>query len=616
MSFSFRPQVRWFARRLRPLLRSYLLGAFLIAFSSLMFLLDPLLIKWLIDRVLPARDARLLLLAASGFFAIYLSRLVLSSLASLVSFQTAQQLAFRIRIDLLEQMHRLSADYHETTPVGERLYRLERDVDQIAELGSSLAPAILQATCSAVFVLATMFVLDARLAFLVALLLPLFFAFRRHFQKKLQRASDFAQQQSTSESSFLEEHLTALVQVQILNQARTQTNAFLKRAAAKLDALNRQRLIEILFSVCYMGFIAIGVFLILAYGGRQVFAGRLTVGGLVAFYAYMAALFGPLSVAVDLYSRANRLNTNVRRILEVFERAPGVAERPFAIECPAPFRGRIELRGVRFAYPNRPAVLTDFNLELNPGEKVALVGSNGSGKSTITKLIARLYDVEAGAVYIDGADVRNLRLESLRSKVCYLMQDAFVFDGTIKENLLLGRPSATNQELGRCLEVAGLDEIVRRLPEGWRTRIGPAGHALSGGERQLLALARSVLQNPSLLLLDESTAELDPAAERKLLRNLIEHFPDQTILLVSHRLSALDWVDRIILLDQGVIEEQGTHDELIRKGGRYALLRRGQSIHCERSSRSGAGPARSQIQDSTEGADPRPGLGARCSNRK
>ena len=582
------PQLRWFARQLRPLLRSYLLGVFLIALSSLMFLLDPLLIKWLIDRVLPAKNVRLLLFTAAGFFAIYVCRLGFSSLASLVGFRTAQQLVFRIRLNMLRQMNRLSADYHETTPLGDRLYRLERDVDQVAELGASLAPAILQAICNAVFVLGTMFILDARLACIVTPLLPLFFGFRRHFQGKLQRASDFAQQQSTNESSFLQEHLASVVQVQILNQGQTQTNAFLKRATAKMEAVNHQRLIELLFSTCYMGFIAIGIFLILAYGGHQVFAGALTIGGLVAFYTYTAALFGPLSVAVDVYSRANRLNTNIRRILEILNRTPGVQERPAAIVCGTPFHGRVEMRGVLFAYPNRPAILTDFHFELKPGEKVALVGFNGSGKSTVTKLIARLYDVSEGAIHIDGTDIRDLRLESLRSRVCYLMQDTVVFDGTIKENLLLGNPSATTKELDRALEIAGLDQLVRRLPSGWDTPIGPGGHAFSGGERQLLALARAVLQNPSLLLLDESTGELDPATERKVLQNLVQHFPDQTILFVSHRISALEWVDRIVLLNQGVIEEQGTHDELIRRGGLYASLRKGQPITFKRSSREGA----------------------------
>ena len=576
--FFIGPQLRWFARQLRPLLASYLLGVFLIALSSLMFLIDPLLIKWLIDRVLPARNVHLLLLTAAAFFGIYICRLGFSSVAGLVSFRSMQQLVFRIRLSMLEQMNRLSSDYHELTPVGERLYRLERDVDQVAELGSTLAPAILQAFCNAVFVLGAMFVLDVRLACVVTPLLPLFFVFRRHFQKQLQRASESAQQLSASESSFLQEHLDCVVQVQLLNQAAMQTGAFLRRATAKMAALNHQRFVEILFSTCYMAFIAAGIFLIVGYGGHQVFAGALTVGGLVAFYTYTAALFGPLGVAIDVYSRGNRLNTNIRRILEVLDRTPGVLEEHAAIDCRLPFQGRVQMREVFFAYPNRPAVLTDFNLEIVSAEKVALVGLNGSGKSTVTKLIARLYDVDRGAVFIDGTDVRDLRLGSLRSKVSYLMQDTVVFDGTIMDNLLLGNPSATADQVRSATEVAGFDSFVNRLPKGWDTPIGPGGRALSGGERQLLALARAILQRPSMLLLDESTSELDSAAERRVLQNLTQYFSHQTMLFISHRLSALDWVDRIVVLHRGVIEEQGTHEELLHSGGVYAHLLLGQPI--------------------------------------
>jgi len=230
------------------------------------------------------------------------------------------------------------------------------------------------------------------------------------------------------------------------------------------------------------------------------------------------------------------------------------------------------LQGVSFSYGQGTPVVDGLGLKLEAGEKVALVGVSGSGKSTITKLIARLYDVNQGAVYIDGIDVRDARLESLRTKVCYLMQDAVLFDRTLRENLLLGKPSATNKELIEALETADLGELTSRLPQGWDTPIGPKGNFLSGGERQRLALARLVLQNPAVLLLDESTSALDAPSERRVFTNLVDRFADKTIVFVSHRISALKWVDRIVVLNGGTVEEQGTHDRLIGKGGLYALL--------------------------------------------
>src|SRR6266568_5726013 len=565
-------QWSWFARQLRPFLRAHLLSVCLIVLSSLMFLLDPLLIKWLIDKVLPKKELHLLLLAAAAFFGIYVCRLGFSAFAGLVSFKTVQELAFRIRLGILEQMNRLSADYHETTPVGQKLYRMEQDVDQVAELGSSLVPYALQATFNTIFVVGTMFVLDFRLTCMVLPLMPVFFVFRRYFEDRLRTASDTAQQQSSLESSFLQEHLTSIIQIQLLHQEQNQMRAFMQRGSAKLRAINHRSLIEILFSTSYMAVIALGTIAILGYGGYQVFAGALTIGGLVAFYSYMARLFDPLHAAVEIYSRLNRLSTSVRRILEVIEMTPSVSEKPAALRLPSPTRGYVEMRGVSFSYSDRQPVLQGFDLKLEAGIKVGLVGVSGSGKSTVAKLMARLYDVDSGAVYIDGIDIRELRLGCLRTKLCYVMQDAVLFDRTLKENVLLGNPSATMKDLCRAIEIADLEELLRRLPKVWDSPLGPRGSALSGGERQRIALARAVLQNPSLLLLDESTSALDAPSERRVLTNLVQHFRHQTMVFISHRISSLNWVDRIVVVNRGVIEEQGTHPQLIRNGGLYAHL--------------------------------------------
>jgi ABC-type bacteriocin/lantibiotic exporter with double-glycine peptidase domain len=368
-----RLQGHWFVQQLKPLWKEHLLSVSLIVISSLMFLLDPLLLKWLIDRVLPKKDLRLLLLAAAGFFAIYILRLGCNAVARVVSFRTVQELVFRVRLSLVEKMNQLSAEYHDQTPVGEKLFRVEQEVDQVAELGGNLVPYALQIAFNSLFVLVAMCVLNLRLTCVVLPLMPVFFVFRKYFESRLRNAASVAQQESSRESSFLQEHLASIIQVQLLHQEGLQTRTFLERAIRRVKATNDRAWVEILFATCYMGIIAVGTIAIVGYGGYQVFLGALTIGGLVAFYSYLARLFDPLSAAVEIYSRLNRLTTSLRRILEVLLMSAGVQESKDPVALMAP-RGFVELKGVCFAYGHGLPVLDELNLKISAGEKVALWG--------------------------------------------------------------------------------------------------------------------------------------------------------------------------------------------------------------------------------------------------
>ena len=544
----------------------------MIVIASLTFLLDPLILKWLIDIVLPKRDARLLIVAVACIAGVYICQLSCYAAGGVLSFQTVQRLVYSIRLKLLGQINRLSANFHEAAPLGEKLYRIEQDVDQVAELGATIVPSILQTAFTTLFVLSTMFILNLRLTCVLLPLMPLFVFLKRQYEIRLRRAADAAQQESSKENNFLQEHLSSVVQIQLLRQEGKQTSAFMSQASAKMEALLRRNVQEILFRTWFLGVIATGMIAILSYGGCQVFWGALTVGGFVAFYSYLARLFAPLSAAVDIYSRLNRLNSSLRRIFEIIDKKPSVCESAEGVALPHKTSGRVTFDGVFFRYRDNSPVFAGLNLELQTGEKIALVGFSGSGKSTIAKLIARLYDVSQGTVRIDGIDVREITLASLRSTVCYVPQEAVLFDRSIKENLLLGKADASPEELWDAVEVAGLTTLIHSLPKGWETQVGSRGSFLSGGERQRLALARAVLQRPSIVLLDESTSALDVPSERQVYMNFTHRFADCTILFVSHRVTALTWADRILVLNRGIIEEQGTHDQLIEKGRLYPQL--------------------------------------------
>jgi ABC-type bacteriocin/lantibiotic exporter with double-glycine peptidase domain len=572
MARLFTPQLRWFLSQLKPLLWRHMLSILMIVVASLTFLLDPLIIKWLIDVVLPARDTRLLIFAATGIAGIYSIELGCSTIGGVLSFRTTQNLVYSIRLALLRQVNLLSADFHETVPLGEKLYRLEQDVDQVAELGSTLVPSVLQTTFTCIFVMSTMFLLNFRLTCVLLPLMPLFVAIRKHYQDRLRRAADSAQEKSSNETSFLQEHLASTIQIQMLNQEEQQTQAFVTRARARMKALDHRNLQEIFFRTWYVAIISLGSIAILSYGGYQVFSGALTVGGFIAFYSYVGRLFAPMSAAVDIYSRLNRLNSSMSRIHSIVEDKPTVCESRTAVQLPRELRNTIALEGVSFRYRDSPNVLTDLSLNIRAGEKVALLGISGSGKSTIAKLIARLYDVNQGAVHIGGIDLRDATLKSLRAAVCYVPQEPLLFDRSIRENLLLGNPDASPEELHMAVEIAGLTNILSCSPSGWDMRVGPRGNNLSGGQRQRVALARAVLRKPSIFLLDESTSALDIPSERHIYVNLTRRFASQTIVVISHRVSALTWVDRIVVLNQGVIEEQGSHDQLMRRGGLYTKL--------------------------------------------
>lgn len=539
--------------QVKPFLRLYIGSYIGVVLASILVLIDPLIIRFLIDEAIPNRRISWLPLIAAAFFMTYMGRLGFESLSSMLNFRAVQKMTFRLRLKLLRHLQRLSAEYHDNRPLGDTLHRLQVDVDQVASLSSELIPSALRIVTVFTLVTITMIAINYRLTAIILPLIPVFLIVRRRFHDRLRHASDSVQEQSGKVIGFLEEHLSAIVQVQLLNCEQREARRFARLSSRAVRSQVKRRMTELFFSSVLYLIIVVGMASVLCYGGYQVIIGTLTAGGLVAFYGYILQLFVPLYGIVDVYSKLQRVGASVHRLMEITDADTVLRDRPGALALPSGNSAAIEFKEVSFSYhPDRP-VLDGINLHVHSGERVALVGTSGNGKSTIARLVARLYDARAGAVFIEGVDVRDVALKSLRSSVIFVPQEPVLFDVTLRENLLYGNSAATEDELIKVTQLTQLDSLIKRLPKGFNESLGPRGNRLSGGERQRVALARALLQHPKVLILDECTSALDVVTERNLLNALDDYLRGVTTIIISHRPYPTTWADREVRLSYGRI---------------------------------------------------------------
>jgi subfamily B ATP-binding cassette protein MsbA len=555
MGMSRHNEFRWLATQVRPFVRLHVASYVCILAASILVLIDPLIVRLLIDDVIPNRRLNWLPLVALAFFMTYMGRLGCDSLAGFLNFKAVQKMTFRSRLSLLRHLQRLSAEYHDNRAVGDTLHRLQIDVDQVGTLSGEVIPGALRMLTVFGLIMTTMLVLNYRLTAIVLPLVPVFIVVRRRFHKQLRDASDSVQEQSAKVIQFLEEHLSAIVQVQLLSCEQREARRFARLSGHALRAQVKRRATELVFSAALYLIIVLGMASVLCYGGYQVIAGTLTAGSLVAFYGYTLQLFIPLYGVVDIYSKFQRAGASVRRLIEITEADVMLRDRPGALTLGTWTAGGVELNEVCFSYSSDRPVLDAISMRVNPGERVALAGTSGNGKSTIARLLARLYDARAGTVLIGGSDVRDIKLKSLRSSVIFVPQEPVLFDLTLRENLLYGNPGATAIELAEIAKLAQLETVIERLPNGWNEPLGPRGNRLSGGERQRVALARALLQRPRILILDECTSALDAGTEKQLLTELDRHLKGITTIIISHRPLPAQWADRVVHMEYGAIIE-------------------------------------------------------------
>ena len=553
----------WLIKEIRPLLRWHMASFLCITAGSLLALLSPLLLKWLIDGIIPRRSMGLLLVAVALIFLGHQGRVALTSLGSYLMLSASQKMGLALRVRLLNHLDSLSADYYEQTPVGTVMYPLKEPIEEISYFGSDLLPAILRMLLTTAFTLAAMSGLSPALTLIVVPLIPVFLMTRQYFRKKLATDADTAQNDSLAWSNFLEEHLSSVISIQLLGQEKRQERSAFRLLARSLRSQQRLYRTAAWFTVSSSFAIVLTMSAVIGYGGKSVLAGTLSIGSLVAFYGFVTQLFDPLSGASELYAGAQKTFASIRQIQAALSLCPSVTTAASALPLCTQQTAEIEFANVEFGYSRNKDLVHVPSLRILAGEQIAIAGENGAGKSTLVRLIARLYDPVSGAVRLGGKDIRDIHLKSLRRHICYLPRDPVLFNGTIASNLQFVRSAASEREIEDAIRIVGLSDLVGSLPDGLRQRIGPDGCQLSGGERQRLALARAILQEPGVLILDEATSCLDPGAEARILQELRSSLSLRTFIVVSHRSSTFRSFERVLVLSGGRIVEDSSPASLI-----------------------------------------------------
>lgn len=566
-------ELHWLLRQALPFRGLYLLQLSAVGLVSLLGLLDPLILKWLIDEVLTWRKAGMLPVVALAFFGFFLFRFTFSAMNALLDVYTAQRLTFDIRRRVLRHLQMLSPDFFLSHSRGDLLHRLENDIEQITTLGGKTLASMLRIVVMTLLSIVIMLLLDWQLTLCVLPLVPIMLMLRRVAQPPLRRASERVQEAVGRRYGFFESQLAQMIQVQLLNRQASERRRFGRLGRHALDATVKRRVSELGLSFSYQITITIAGAAVLGFGGYRVLQGALTIGGLVAFYSYLVRIFEPMGTLVQLYSEFMRAGVSIRRVMTLFEAEPRVHEPAEPLVLPPSRSASIALRGVGFAYSEGgSAVLGGLDLEIGRGEKVAFVGTSGGGKSTLARLLTRQYDVQAGEITIEGRPIQKLRLKELRRQVALVPQDPALFDVSLRENLLYGNGGADDEALRNAIALAELDGVIEGLEDGWNTPVGQRGDLLSGGQRQRVAIARAVLQATPILILDEATSALDGFTEQRLLQKLRHTLAERTVLVIAHRLSAILWADRVVVIDGGRVIDDGPHALLYGRCAAYRQL--------------------------------------------
>jgi len=531
----------------------------------------PEWLRWLWD--LPVAKDKMGLALLAG-----LATIVIAAIGSAASYvdnyyteSVGQWVAHDLRVRVYDHLHRLSLTFYDHQQTGPLLSTITSDVTTVQNFASSATLSIVVDMLTIVMMLGLMFWLEWDFALIALGVTPFLLMFVMRFKKSVKSVTHEVRKRQSNIVAVVQQGLESVRVVKAFARQDLEQGRLDEASRAQVDAALKARRVKSLLSPVVNIVIALCTAIVIWHGAALILAGAMTIGALTVFLAYLSKFFKPVQDLAKMSSSIAQAAVGLERIRNILDTDIVIPQHENAKPMPT-CRGEITFENVAFGYDPEAPVLTDVSFTISPGQLVGIVGTTGGGKSTVVSLIPRFYDPVGGRVLIDGVDLRELELASLRSKIGYVLQDTVLFHGTVRENIAYGRPNATEEEILAAAKLANAHDFITEMPHGYDTMVGDRGLTLSGGQRQRIGIARAVIRDTPILILDEPTAALDTESERLVIEGLERLMKGRTVITIAHRLSTIRDAHKIIVLKGGVVHEQGTHDELLKLKGVYAEL--------------------------------------------
>jgi ABC-type multidrug transport system fused ATPase/permease subunit len=557
---------------LRPHRRLALITLVCAACATALELVPPWVVKIIIDDVIQAHDAALLPWVLGGLVAAYASKNVFASLRIRLNNRVEQTVVHDLRRHVFAALQRLSINYFENRSTGEIMSRVTNDTEHVERIFIDGLEGMLTALLTLIGITILLFILNWKMALLALLPIPMLMLAASWFTRTVHGYYHDIRKRSAELSSYLQDALSGIRETMGFTRQAYEQRRFDRLSQDYSDTNLKAMYLWSIYSPGMILLGSLGTVLILWYGAGEVLAGRLTLGELVLFLSYLALFYVPINQIHSVNHMLQHALAASERVFDVLDAVPDVVDRPGLVTPPQRVEGAVRFEQVQFHYRPDVPVLKNLSFSVAPGERVALVGPSGAGKSTLLKLLMRFYDATGGAVLIDGTDVRALPLAYLRQQIGFVQQEPFLFNGTVRDNILYADLNASQHQLEAVAQAARAHEFIAALPEGYDTWIGERGVKLSVGQKQRVSIARVLLKDPPIVVFDEATSNIDTETEVKIREALNELTKGRTTFIIAHRLSTLHDVDRILVIDGGRLVEEGQHDALLRQGGVYAGL--------------------------------------------